>query len=633
MKEFEEMSVVEDVRDILPDVKEKETITKNEMENLMETKASYQKNMMDEAWHAISAEAYVQMMDEIKMGRREAPIKGSKEEYYNNNPDLFDEVDKQKIKMDILGKDTWSYLSDYSNDAMEQSAAEHFSGKDIWKINNNLMQIGMIKAKICLMIGKEYEEWMLRLPANETHKEEKAMYLATNGTSAALFMDRAFQNYYRNVIDQYSAHGPHLISDPQVLKNLTVRQYFDVCLVGKDKKEAFLQSMKEINPEFTPDSKLFDVLKQDKMNANPDEIPSDRSVLAAIKEQMKDSFMTNAVILGRDFVKSNLSEQDQKLLDIGVSAGDFSGKVPKAIRDWVNTDAKQYIRISKVRKYNEAYDALQSDFRAKKAYGLDQKAAAATAQFAKKGQKPSAYDAFIAEHMGQNAFGDHPQDRKTRLALVITALIFKAKGMPFNKGAIWEYSAKIEERPAFQSLPAAQVIRGLYNTSNAIKIHNAIYYNTFGVKEENFQAYTAKMKILSENMMSSAGRSPEYQKLCTAVRRVAGCRACDNNLLVANALLIDAIEAYTKDKMKVRRGTDGNARFENALDALALVNTFVPGSRYVVRRLVDSIRKARKVAPGHRHYVDIRNYGAENARTKNVARIAEKQQQRGRMVG
>ena len=140
--------------------------------------------------------------------------------------------------------------------------------------------------------------------------------------------------------------------------------------------------------------------------------------------------------------------------------------------------------------------------------------------------------------------------------------------------------------------------------------------------------------MLSDNMMPSAGRSTEYRNLCAAVKKVASCRACDNNLLKANAALIDAIEAYTGDKMKVRRSNEGNARFDNALDALSIVNTYIPGSRYVVRRQVDSIRKARKVAPGHKDYVDINNYGAENARTKNLERIAARQrQQRGRIAG
>ena len=641
MKEFEENSffddvnTVKDARDILPDYDIKEFVTKDDMEELLETKDNYQKSMMDEAWYALSAEAYGQMLSDVASCQDDKFIKGSREEYYKTHPDFFDTKDRKKIKMERPGREVRMYVTDVSNNAMEQGMEDHFSGDNLWKISENLMKLGMIQARINHMIGKEYDRWMQILPKSEDHKEEKAKYLALNSVSTGCFMNRAFQMYMKAVNDHYTDFGPFPVKDPEVLKNLTVRQYFDICMSGKTEKEDYIEVKKGITPDFSLDSKVYDLIRQEKMLADPKKVPSEKSILNEMKNEIKRNYMYNTINLGRDFVRSNLGEHDQKLFDIGGMAGDMRGvKVPREIKKWVETGAKKYMKDAMVRGYNETYDVLRNGFQAKKAYEIDKKQPLVSSieKYEKKGKKLSDYDAFIAEHMGQNTFGDSPMDKKEHLALVISALAFKSKGVKFNSRVIYDFADKLVERPAFKSLPYRQAVMGLYNVENAIKIHNNVYYNTFGIREENFEQYIAKMKMLSENMISPVGRSTEYQNLHAAVKRVANCKACNNKLFIANAKLIEAIEAYTDGKMKVRRSTEGQARFENTLDALSIVNTYVPGSRYVVNRQVECIRKARGVRPGHKDYVNINSFGAENARSKNTARITSAaQKQRGRM--
>ena len=637
MKEFEDdVKNAQDIRDIFPDYTIKESVNQDDTEMLLETKENYQKGLMDEAWYAMSVEAYAQMLSDIHSSQDDKLIKGSREEYYKTHPQQFDTKDRKKIKMEDPGNKVRMYVADVSQDAMNQGAEEYFSGADLWKISKNLMQLGMVQAHINHMIGKEYDRWMLRLPESEEHKEEKAKYLALNSVSRACFMDRAFKMYVKTVDDQFTESGPFPVKDTEVLKNLTVRQFIDICMFGKDDRENYVETMKHVDPDFSMESKVFDLMKKEKMSSCPGIVPSDKNILNEMKSDIKRFYMNNTLNLGREFVKSNLGEHDKKLIDIGAAACDMGGGgTPKSIKKWVENDAAKYMKNFMISGYNEAYDELRNGFQERKAYEINKEEPiiSSLAKYDKKGKKLSGYEAFIAEHMGQNTFGDSPMDKKGHLALVISALAFKSKGVKFNRNAIYDFADKLAERPAFKSLPYRQTTMGLYNVENAIKIHNSIYYNTFGIKEENFEQYIAKMKMLSDNMMPSAGRSTEYRNLCAAVKKVASCRACDNNLLKANAALIDAIEAYTDGKMKVRRSTGGNARFENTLDALAIVNTYVPGSRYVVKRQVESIREARGVDPGHKDYVDIRNYGAENARNKNVARIAaEAERQRGRMV-
>ena len=97
---------------------------------------------------------------------------------------------------------------------------------------------------------------------------------------------------------------------------------------------------------------------------------------------------------------------------------------------------------------------------------------------------------------------------------------------------------------------------------------------------------------------------------------------------VANIEIKDAVEAYTKGKEKVRWADDGNARFANSLDALAVASKYAPGMKVHVNKTIQRINKVRGAEPGEATHIDPEkfgeNYGAERAKFANEKAMAEK---------
>ena len=61
------------------------------------------------------------------------------------------------------------------------------------------------------------------------------------------------------------------------------------------------------------------------------------------------------------------------------------------------------------------------------------------------------------------------------------------------------------------------------------------------------------------------------------------------------------------------------------MDALAIINKFVPGSREIIQKQVNRINVVRGVKAGERYFVDLENHGANNAKAKNQARAKKSQ--------
>ena len=78
--------------------------------------------------------------------------------------------------------------------------------------------------------------------------------------------------------------------------------------------------------------------------------------------------------------------------------------------------------------------------------------------------------------------------------------------------------------------------------------------------------------------------------------------------------VLRAVETYIKGKKKVRHTDDGNDRFDNAIDALAVLYKTIPGMKPDIEMIVNRINTVRAVkTPDNKYYIDIKKYGTERA--------------------
>ena len=85
-------------------------------------------------------------------------------------------------------------------------------------------------------------------------------------------------------------------------------------------------------------------------------------------------------------------------------------------------------------------------------------------------------------------------------------------------------------------------------------------------------------------------------------------------------LVTFTVGKYMKGKKSVRTFEGGRARFDNALDALAIVAKYAPNSGERIRKLTDRIDKVRN---DKEHKIDLSKYGAERAASANKPPVAK----------
>ncbi len=156
------------------------------------------------------------------------------------------------------------------------------------------------------------------------------------------------------------------------------------------------------------------------------------------------------------------------------------------------------------------------------------------------------------------------------------------------------------------------------------------------LKTIEIHIYISDMKKLLDNMMYAKDRSQEYKKLYEAIKNAAELDLDsmspveqNNAIRHANIEIYDTVRKYTKGKESIRIHKDGQARFENALDALAVVAKYNKGFKVQTNKILKKINDVRvgKNKTSGKGYINPETFeqthGAKNAKKKNEARIAE----------
>ena len=84
-------------------------------------------------------------------------------------------------------------------------------------------------------------------------------------------------------------------------------------------------------------------------------------------------------------------------------------------------------------------------------------------------------------------------------------------------------------------------------------------------------------------------------------------------LMLENGKLLGNLQTYTKGKKSKRFYSSSQARFDNSLDVLSVVDDHVPGMRQYADQIVKRTNEVRNVGPMDDDYVDLSEYGVKRA--------------------
>ncbi|MBR6221960.1 MAG: hypothetical protein IKQ71_00835 [Lachnospiraceae bacterium] len=243
-------------------------------------------------------------------------------------------------------------------------------------------------------------------------------------------------------------------------------------------------------------------------------------------------------------------------------------------------------------------------------------------------KKVKSFDNYIKLHTGWDVYHSDINHQKDCLIKAVAANSLKNCGYEFKVDRIHKLADIMKQNNAeFDKIfeNKETIRRALSSPENLAKTAVEFFGEPYKVNYFNVEKYLDDMNKLSKSMMSSEGRSKEYQAYANAVKRVADLKAkydlsldrdktaCAEELVGLNMDLVTSVQNYMGDKMKVRSTTNGKARFDNALDALAIVSQNMPKLRGFVSRTIDDINKARGAKAGSEKFVGIEAYGAARA--------------------
>ena len=248
------------------------------------------------------------------------------------------------------------------------------------------------------------------------------------------------------------------------------------------------------------------------------------------------------------------------------------------------------------------------------------------------------YEYYIRQHTGENIDKSDYNKNVEQLSKVMAAIILGSSGtLTYSKKLIDITADKLKRTLYLKEQPQVTEVKTALSSKNAARslMEEQMYKN---YQTQNGAELISDMKTLLGNMMSSADRSPEYKAMVMGVKRIAEMDPASvssikgqSALIVANSELMRRIDGYMKGKKSVRRSDDGKERFNNALDALAVLNKHVKGAESITKDIVGRINQVRNANNEmHKDYVDIDNFGPKRAARAKEERQAKQEMKAGK---
>lgn len=495
--------------------------------------------------------------------------------------------------------------------------------------------LGILKAKIALDCGRDYEAKLLSLPEDAQNREDKAFYLHMKDIhSRTLKLSTSYKDLENKFVMDNGDFPSAIMKESPIpdvasIKKMTMGEFLDSNFLEPAEQDFLFQNAAAEGLKCSRKTTVFDFFKKQLEAAEHKKKQQNKGCEireitdAEVYEKAKNRYISDAIRgqmkFGSDSVREGLSEYEKKLFDQGMNAITIKDyKPPKPIRDWVKTTGNEILRERRLNNLNDTYGyfgkevdqrkpfKLESDRALKKAYGKDLD------------KDASAYDKFIAQHIGARAILDPPGKRREHLALVMAAnAVQSAKNGAIDEKLVKNIAKEYLARDGFRKMSDYEVSAALLTKEKALAAQQKVLTKTFGVPKEEQAEYIRKMKALSEAMVPAEGQSAKYQAMKRSVDAIAKLDPKDpktgEKLMLENGKLLGNLQTYTKGKKSKRFYSSSQARFDNSLDVLSVVDDHVPGMRQYADQIVKRTNEVRNVGPMDDDYVDLSEYGVKRA--------------------
>lgn len=600
-----------------------------------------QQTALDKSWFSIQMMSYAQTMESARVysappdleeaqseWEREELLRGIRE---NGSHARFSDAEKQSLRIPLDKKSFQA--ADTLCRRLDNGHKNRL--RDTKTMDDEVpyyRQAGMLNAKICVEIGKEYYRNLERLDENEPDRADKAFYLTMCDVDSKANMLMVSYKKYQLMQDMTltdTAYEDKMAAcpagDAERLKDMTLGQYLDLSFRDKAEKEHYLEGCRAKGLNITPESNAFDVLKHlseygKKAQKSDEEIA---------KESFKNLYAAHRnmqTVYARELTAASLSPEERKFYEIGRQLTDANQKEyqpPKHIRDWVKQKGEKMLRENRVAKLNRNIEEFGAVLTRKEPLNV-QKTSGLAGSLRTPGFFASGYDKYLAKHMGRRAVeGQTLAQQKAHLVRAVAAVAQQEEKRDFSTDRIHDWAKVYAGRDFFQNLTPRQVADALIDRKHLNNLRREMYRERYGVPENDRAAYIREMRKLQNNMMPKSGASDQYKALSDAVAEIAkidpAAKGSDVKLVNANIKLYSAITDYSKGKKSVRITDDGKERFGNCMDALAVASRRVPGLRKDAKAHEDRVNEVRNAPEGHRDHLDLSRFGADrSARAKEL---------------
>ena len=510
--------------------------------------------------------------------------------------------------------------------------------------------VGSLKVKPHIDLGKRYKEVNDMIPKDGNTPEDlhfKTLYLMKNGLafegSVLSQMDFGIETLENTVYQ----NEPYYVGAESETLNLDLTGFLDREFNKHyDNMDSFMDAMKITDLE-----EREGILK----NIGCDGDASIEDVKGIFLDKGEDfnwrmkNIVTNAwKNQGLKRALGSLSEKDLKSYKIGIEAN--SSRDDKKYKSWMKNEGDELVHDLQNKTYKDAFKKCNKIIKSTKPIGFNYPREGEMLSFAgleaietgvgtsirvkdtkadindreaKKSKKnvEIKYNAYVKRHIGEeNISQNHDKNIEMLSRAMAASMLAKSQyATKFDVGIIHDTADKIKQTMKLSEMSENDVKEALRDPQKIYELEKTNMNNLYTPTDSS--QLVMSMGELGKYMMDGKDRSQEYKNLLRAVKKLGAVNTnnpedpkVQSEVRIRGIEVLRAVETYIKGKKKVRHTDDGNDRFDNAIDALAVLYKTIPGMKPDIEMIVNRINTVRAVkTPDNKYYIDIKKYGTERA--------------------
>lgn len=550
------------------------------------------------------------------------------------------------------------------------SARNYYTpNKTIEEYINLIEQMAFLKAKVCVNSGKDYYNIAQALNGQE-NSELKAKYLYNSYASYDMLFDEYLtEDFHASFIDTLLKGGIDKLVDLDDKDTTCDDLLFSLGFTEEDMQRQYKQypnlrsaKLSDIIDSEDPASFRRNVCEYvvSLLYTKHSKIGNDKAVarMSSLEKKYYSLFAQNKSSEKNNFDYSKINgwikEEGEKIskdLDSVMLAEKMQRvQVSLTSKKLMGVDPKSEVGrfyYNKLREEDTYVSALLKDKKEPKKIIKDIISERKNERLAKFSVKklPVNYDTYIVLHTAERA-GETTDEMVDNLAKCLAASALKAQHKPFSVKSIRNAAEEMKKLLVLDVLKSDpnRLREALRGEDTVKRIGNELRYNLFSVKPESEKKFFSEMERLHSSMPTSKWRSSKYKEFYNAVNALSDIKS-DKSLTPekrksairnANIRIYRAILNYTEGKEKLQGSSESKDSFENALDAMAIIEKYVPGFKVHTQNLLNKINSVRNNnnpdAPDYISHNDFtKKYGADhswNLLSAKRAKLDQKQRKR-----